>query len=1541
MPEIYTELTDPTAVNAALYLSFTSPTAQNLVIAKTSLLQIFSITTIETELEGSSAQPGSSSSLANGNNGLQEFDRRIQDADQEQTFLGGDFLPQRSQREPVTKLILVAEYHLSGTLTSMVKIRTVNSKNGGECLLLGFQDAKLSLVQWDPAVHGISTISVHYFEQEDFRSPLMPDVTVNYLTVDPMSRCAVLKFNKDMLAVLRFRQREDEDLVLGDVDREREVEEDEGEYDPDELFKDEDEGKKERERKEVLSGTNAAAGDAEAAAKAAAVPFPKPDQTGYPSFVVSAVQLDDQISHITSITFLYEYREPTFGILFQPKRTWSGLLECDRKDTHSYIVITLDLEQHASTPIISVTNLPYDCYRIVPLPTPIGGALLMGGNQLIHVDQAGKTTGVAVNTYARKTTNFQVGDQSDLALELEGALVEPLEGERGDVLIITKKGETVILSFKMDGRNVSGLIVTKLASPDNKEQPSVFGVWGSCIVSLGSRRLFVGSMTSDSKLIGWKHRGEKQTGGENIKEEVVYDEDQDEYAFDDMDDLYGGSDDKKTASTTNARGFNKFQAGPGEYIFQVHDRLTNFGPLRDVTLGRPAFSDEGTTRHKGVISDLELVSTSGSGHEGGLTVFRKRIIPNVIGRFDFPECLALWVVKARKKSRNMAGGSGGGGANKSSTLPGAVGIGSMGQEGESNAEQDYDRYLITSKAEESLVFQVKDTFDEVKGTEFDKGMSTMDVGTLGGEGRIVQVGDTEVRVYDCDLQLAQIIPMYNEETGEEPAIVKASFADPYLLLVRNDGSVMVHVCDEQTLEMEEVMLRSEYLRATKYTSGALFSAPPGVLFPLREGKKDFKARPLCFLLTSEGGLQIWDLDDTSAPCWMADHFSTLPPILPTEVPSAQAHGHQHRDQHQHQQHKLTARCEIREILVANLGDEVSKEPWLITRTMDDNIIFYKPYLSLLQPPNISDPTSTPSTSPSRTLRFLKIINPRYPTPAISPSDLPRAGVRYRPMLAIPDLGGYSAVFLPGNSPSFIIKTSKSIPRVHPLSGTAVRSLSSFHTRSAERGFVYVDCEGAVRVCLLPTDFGFDNCWSAKRIVLGEETNSLAYYPGTGSYVVSCLKPVPFEIGEDTPSGMQGVEQQNQPIDIPTPTGNGVKVGELAPMTMTGSIKLISPISWTVVDTYDLGKYEVPLVIKTVELEISEQTKERKQLVAIGTGIFRGEDVAARGCIYVFEVIEVVPEPGKPETNRKFKLVVREDVKGTVSALCGVNGFLLAAQGQKVMVRGLKEDQSLLPVAFMDMNMFVTVAKGLNGLVLFGDFMKSVSFVGFSEEPFKMTMFGKDVQRLDVVAADFLPDGNQLLFVVADAESNIHILQYDPEHPKSLAGQRLIRRAEFHAGHEIRTVTMLPRTPSQFDLHPHYHPHHPHHQHPSSPTNPSQLQIQQSYLTLLSTLTGSLAVISSLPEPLYRRLNIIQNQLISSEEHPCGLNPKGYRTAVLQGGRAQSSELLRGVLDGGFLGRRWAGLGEGRKGEVGGKAGSERGRVGGEVWSGGEGGLGYL
>src|SRR3954471_11358655 len=98
-------------------------------------------------------------------------------------------------------------------------------------------------------------------------------------------------------------------------------------------------------------------------------------------------------------------------------------------------------------------------------------------------------------------------------------------------------------------------------------------------------------------------------------------------------------------------------------------------------------------------------------------------------------------------------------------------------------------------------------------------------------------------------------------------------------------------------------------------------------------------------------------------------------------------------------------------------------------------------------------------------------------------------------------------------------------------------------------------------------------------------------------------------------------------------------------------------------------------MKTLELEASESTHQRKPVIAVGTSIVRGEDAATKGNIRIFEVITVVPEPGRPETNRRLRLIVKDEVKGAVSAISelGTQGFLLMAQGQKCMVRGLKED----------------------------------------------------------------------------------------------------------------------------------------------------------------------------------------------------------------------------------------------------------------------------
>lgn len=140
-------------------------------------------------------------------------------------------------------------------------------------------------------------------------------------------------------------------------------------------------------------------------------------------------------------------------------------------------------------------------------------------------------------------------------------------------------------------------------------------------------------------------------------------------------------------------------------------------------------------------------------------------------------------------------------------------------------------------------------------------------------------------------------------------------------------------------------------------------------------------------------------------------------------------------------------------------------------------------------------------------------------------------------------------------------------------------------------------------------------------------------------------------------------------------------------------------------------------MKDLKLETSENNHRLEHLIAIGTSISRGVDLAEQGNIYIFSVINVVPKPDEPETNLALKLIAKEKVKGAVTALSsvGTQGFLLVAQGQKCMVRGLKEDGSLLPVAFIDMQCHVTVARALpgSGLCLMGDALKGIWFVGYT------------------------------------------------------------------------------------------------------------------------------------------------------------------------------------------------------------------------------------
>ncbi|EDN02958.1 conserved hypothetical protein [Histoplasma mississippiense (nom. inval.)] len=1282
--QCYTELLPPSGVTHALSVPFLSATSNNLIVAKTTLLQVFNLVNV--------------------------------------VYGSGPGQPDEKTRSQYTKLVLVAEYALSGTITDLGRVKILDSKSGGEAVLVATRNAKLSLIEWDPERHQISTTSIHYYERDDVNiSPWTPNLAScpSYLTVDPNSRCAVLNFGKKNLAILPFHQVGD-DLVMDDFDS-------------------------------------------------------------------------------------------------------------DVEEQHRNINQTAE-----------------------------------------ETDEANKSNGPVFQT------PFSMADQSDLEMRLEDSIVEQLGAENGDMLLVLLNGKMAVLSFKLDGRSVSGISLRPV--PDQAGS-SLLKAKPSCSVPVSRGKIFFGSEEGDSVLMGWsrpsartKDPRAQRTGEGNIAQ--LSDEDDDEEEDDDDDDAYE-DDLYATPMTTGikARDYVSVNGtGLNDYIFRIHDRLWNLGPMRDLTLGRPPGPRDKDKRQpvSSILANLELVTTQGYGKAGGLAILRREIDPFVIDSLmikDTDGARSVYVKDPKLPSQ-------------SGSLP-------------LNPGSNYDHYLLLSKSkgldkEKSVVYRMSSGgLEETKAPEFNPNEDrTIDIGTLASGTRVVQVLKGEVRSYDSGLGLAQIFPVWDEDMSEEKSVVHTSFADPYVLIIRDDQSILLLQADDSG-DLDEAETDG-IINSTTWISGSLYQDKYRS-FKSHEGPPNMKQSDnvLLFLLSSESKLYVFHLPNAREPVFTTESIDLLPQILSTEPPPR----------------RVTYRETITELLVADLGDSVSRSPYLILRSSNSDLILYEPY-------HYTSSTERQFSG----LRFVKIANHHFPK-SHSESNAGKHPANCtaisKPLRVLGDVCGYRTVFMPGNSPCFIIKSSTSIPHVMNLRGKTVHSLSSFNIPACEKGFVYVDTDNVVRMCRFPRNTHFDGSWAARKIGLGEQVDAVEYSSSSETYVIGTNQKVDFNLPEDDEIHP---EWRNEVISF-------------LPQIDKGSVKLLTPRTWSIIDSYNLRTAERIMCVKCLNLEVSEITHERKDTIVVGTALTKGEDIAARGCIYIFEVIEVVPEVDRPETNRKLKLIAKEEVKGAVTSLSGIGGqgSLIAAQGQKCIVRGLKEDGSLLPVAFMDMQCYVNVLKELKGtgMCIMGDALKGLWFAGYSEEPYKLSLFSKDDGTLQVMAADFLPDGNRLYILVADDDCNIHVLQYDPEDPGSSKGDRLLHRSTFQTGHFASTMTLLPRTATSSSQRP--------------DADPDMMDLDSSgplHHVLVTSETGSIALITPVSETSYRRLSALQSQLTNTLEHPCGLNPRAFRAVESDGIGG------RGMVDGDLV-KRWLDLGTQRKAEIANRVGADVWEIRADLEAIGKGGLGYL
>jgi cleavage and polyadenylation specificity factor subunit 1 len=403
----------------------------------------------------------------------------------------------------------------------------------------------------------------------------------------------------------------------------------------------------------------------------------------------------------------------------------------------------------------------------VPLPAPVGGALLVGSNELIHIDQSGKANGVAVNPMAKQCTSFGLVDQSDLNLRLEGCAIDVLTADLGELLIVLNDGRMAVVTFRIDGRTVSGLELKILPASSGG---SVVPGRVATLSRIGRNAMFAGLEEGDSLLFGWAKK-QSQAGRRKPRakdaavdmdvedEELVEEEEEDE------DDLYG---EESTPRHQPVSAVSSLMSG--DVSFRIHDRLLNIAPIQAMTYSQPVWlsGSEEERNSAGVHSDLQLVCAVGRDKSASLATMNLAIQPKVIGRFEFPEARGFWTMCAKKPiPKSLQGDKGGNSLGKDYDVSG-----------------QYDKFMIVAKVdldgyEKSDVYALTAAgFEGLGGTEFDPAAGiTIEAGTMGKGSRIIQILKSEVRCYDggmLDLLWRQVCDL----TDTDPQILVSARSSP-------------------------------------------------------------------------------------------------------------------------------------------------------------------------------------------------------------------------------------------------------------------------------------------------------------------------------------------------------------------------------------------------------------------------------------------------------------------------------------------------------------------------------------------------------------------------------------------------------------------------------------------------------------------------------------------------------------------------------------------------------------------------------------------
>lgn len=1063
------------------------------------------------------------------------------------------------RRPPNMRLECLASYTFFGNIMSLQKVSLAGSPR--DALLISFSDAKLSVVQHDPDTFELKTLSLHYFEEEDMRGGWTGHYHIPIVRVDPDNRCAVMLVYGKKLVVLPFRK----DSSLDEIEMQ-------------------DVKPMKKTPVQLMARTPILA-----------------------SYIITLRDLDEKIDNVIDIRFLHGYYEPTLLILYEPARTFPGRIAV-RQDTCTLVALSLNIQQRVHPVIWTVSNLPFDCQKVIPLEKPIGGCLVMCINSLIYLNQSVPPYGVSLNSSADHSTSFPLRPQDGIKITLDCANWAFIDTDK--IALSLQNGELYVLTLCADSmRSIRNFHFQKAAS----------SVLTTCIAVCQSEYLFLGSRLGNSLLLHFKEKDESTVitieDTEVNEEEVIKRPRLEQEEFE----VYGS--------------MIKTSVQLSSYVFQVCDSILNIGPLGKMAVGQRINEDDDEEVNQETDDsiykvDLEILASSGHGKNGALTVLQSSIKSQVITNFSIAGSLDVWTV-ADESGRKI-----------------------------DRLEDSNHAYMILTQENSTMVLQTGQEINEIQNTGFTCNLPTIYVGNVGQNRFIVQVTTKSVRLLQ-GIRIIQNIPI---DVGHP--ITTVSIADPYVCLRSENGQVIT-LALRDTKGMSRLAVNKNTINpsppviglccyrdvsglfttkidafndltgdANLYSSGfgamksekvlkvedeeELLYGEVGEKIKMnsivdiarvnRSRTSDWWRRMIqpikpsfwVFITRDNGNLEIYSMPDLKLVYLInnvgnGNHYLSDSMEFVPVIPGGKREPGTADPMDQFKSYGVSQEGTMpREVLVCGLG-HCGNRPLLFIR-LDNEILIYsvfrygKGHLKIrfrkLQHDLLYCPTRSGGIEDITDDDRFKVTGKNTP--------------KLRYFMNVANMNGVAVC---GEQSYFIFLTYRGELRVHRLyNGQSMKTFAAFNNINCPNGFLYFDNENELEIAILPTYLTYDSHWPIRKIPMRCTPAHVVYHREHKVYgVVLNHQEVSNKYfrfnGED-----KEIIEENK--------------GErfLYPLVDKFEVVLLTPETWEIVPetSIELEEWEHVISFKNVSLTYEGTLSGLKEYICVGTNYTYSEDITSRG-----------------------------------------------------------------------------------------------------------------------------------------------------------------------------------------------------------------------------------------------------------------------------------------------------------------------------------------